>query len=61
MTGKELREWAATLNDGAVIQLNKDYSHDNWEELDSNKLRALTDSRPKRATESVFVPDEPST
>lgn len=53
MTGKQLKAWCATMHDEAVIQLNKGYTHESWEDLDSEKLRALTDSRPAKTMEDV--------
>ena len=46
MTGKQLKAWCATMHDDAVIQIKKGYTYDSWEDVDSEKLRALLETRP---------------
>ena len=43
MTGRELREWANTLSDGAVVEVKR---YD-WEKLEPEKIRAIHICKPQ--------------
>lgn len=54
MTGKQLKEWAAVVPDGATIEQveNPGYSYEKWKPLDPTSVRAILLLVPEQSHDS---------
>ncbi len=56
MTGKQLKDWATTLPDEAIIEVHR-YS---WEKVKAEEIRAMLISSPMRSMADVCNAEEVS-
>lgn len=59
MTGKELKAWADTVHDDAIIEVDSTHTYSSgWKAIAHDKIRAFLITSPARTMENVCNLDE---